>query len=347
MELPVRAAQTHSLMDLYAAGLNAWDQLIFNPPTAGEEPDDIFSFTKVLGAQSIGRIAAHMCFTAVKLDNNWSVAGASPSFYKEEEKECLFEYPSAISADGKIVTAESRKPITSSDQPQAIVQYSSLAAWKGNRSTYSWPCSSRIRRIASYNAGFVILHEDASVSILGDPRFADCLGRDVDESRYGHPVTGRTMANSTFSPAHVPNLVPDLNDLGEPVKKVAAGGYTVAALTEGGGLYIWGADPTGSHILHQVFPGLSGIPNYVEVDGDKDVQDIALGESHAIALTTDGCVYVVGDNTNGQLGLGKDLKDPVESWLRIDFKVPLEREIVGVEAGPRSSFIITAKANSE
>ncbi|KAL2680572.1 hypothetical protein Neosp_008174 [[Neocosmospora] mangrovei] len=163
---------------------------------------------------------------------------------------------------------------------------------------------------------------------MGDPRFGDCLGREVDES----------------SPADVPGLVSDLSDIGEPIKKVAAGGYTLAALTEGGGLYLWGMQSPGSQSRHQAFTDLSGIPNYVEVDGEKDVQDIALGESHAIALTTDGCVYVVGDNTNGQLGLRSDSKSPVDSWLKVPFNVPPGWDIVGVEAGPRSSFIVTAKA---
>lgn len=146
------------------------------------------------------------------------------------------------------------------------------------------------------------------------------------------------------SPADVPGLVSDLSDIGEPIKMVAAGGYTLAALTEGGGLYLWGMQSPGSQSRHQAFADLSGIPNYVEVDGEKDVQDIALGESHAIALTTDGCVYVVGDNTNGQLGLGSDSKSPVESWLKVPFNSPQGWNIVGVEAGPRSSFIVTAKA---
>lgn len=146
-----------------------------------------------------------------------------------------------------------------------------------------------------------------------------------------------------YSPADIPGLVSDLSDIGEPIKKVAAGGYTLAALTEGGGLYLWGMQSPGSQSRHQAFADLSGIPNYVEVDGEKDVQDIALGESHAIALTTDGCVYVVGDNTNGQLGLGNGSKSPVESWLKVSFNRPSGWDIVGVEAGPRSSFIVTAK----
>lgn len=133
----------------------------------------------------------------------------------------------------------------------------------------------------------------------------------------------------------------DLSVLGDPIKKVAAGGYNVAALTQGGALYVWGAQPTKSQGRHQVFPDINGTPNYIEVDGDKDVTDIALGESHAIALTSDGCVYVIGANTNGQLGLGRN-REAVDSWTKLDFELDIDREVVGVEAGPRSSFLMTS-----
>lgn len=146
------------------------------------------------------------------------------------------------------------------------------------------------------------------------------------------------------SPAHVPSIIEDLSGLGEPVKKIAAGGYTVAALTDSGGVYVWGMKPPGSQSRRNAFTELNSIPNYIEVDGEKDVQDIAIGDSHAIASTTDGCIYVVGDNTNGQIGLHKGEKDFIESWHKIDFIPHPGWEVVAVEAGPRSSFIVTAKA---
>ncbi|KAM5350474.1 hypothetical protein ACJ41O_006979 [Fusarium nematophilum] len=328
MDLPVRSALTDDEMELYAAGFNAWNQLSFNAATEEEEPDDIFSFIKILGGQSVGRVAAQMSYTAVRRDNDWVLAGFSPDglLGAETSETCFFSLPSAISAEGAVLTVRASESQDSSSQ--TIIRYPSLHAWTSNTKAHSWACKSPVRQVAAYNTGFAILHQDASVSTFGDARFADCLGRNADDA----------------SPADEPGLVSDLSDLGEPVKKVAAGGYAVAALTEGGGLYLWGAQSTGSQGGHQAFGDLSGIPNYVEVDGDKDVQDVALGESHAIALTADGCLYVVGDNTNGQLGLDKDFKGPVESWLKIDFQVPQGWETVGVEAGPRSSFIVTAKS---
>ncbi|RSL97675.1 hypothetical protein CEP52_010756 [Fusarium oligoseptatum] len=326
MDLPVRGAHAGDGMELYATGFNAWNQLTFDPSAAKDEPDDIFSFTKILGTQRLDRVVSQMCYTAVQREGTWSLAGLSPGTLVKADQRSLFDHPSAISADGRVLTVEGL-----GTPYQAIVEYPALAAWGATRSTHSWPSESGVRQIAAYDGGFVILHEDSSVSTLGDPRFGDCLGREVDES----------------SPADVPGLVSDLGDIGEPIKKVAAGGYTLAALTDGGGLYLWGMQSPGSQSRHQAFTDLSEIPNYVEVDGEKDVQDIALGESHAIALTTDGCVYVVGDNTNGQLGLGNDSKSLVESWAKVPFNTPTDWNIVSVEAGPRSSFIVTAKAKAK
>ncbi|KAJ3507577.1 hypothetical protein NM208_g15940 [Fusarium decemcellulare] len=320
-------------MQLHAAGLNAWNQLNFEPSPIDDEPDDIFSFANVLEAQQIGRIGAQISYTAVHRNKTWCLAGASPDglLGVGSTTGSLLDRPSAISAGGKVLTVAQREEQDTLESSQAIVEYPHLAAWKANESTHCWPSKSKVRQIAAYDAGFIILHEDGSVSTSGDPRFVDCLGREANE----------------FNSPNVPSTVPDLNDLGEPIKKVAAGGYTVAALTQGGGLYLWGAESTGSHSRHRTFSDLSGIPNYVEVDGDKDVEDIAVGESHAIALTTDGSIYVVGDNTNGQLGMGRDFKGPAESWVHLAFNPPPGCKIVGVEAGPRSSFVITAKTNQK
>lgn len=149
-----------------------------------------------------------------------------------------------------------------------------------------------------------------------------------------------------YSPAEVPNGIEDLNDLGESIKKISAGGYTLGALTDSGGLYLWGMKPPGSQSRHTTFTDLGSIPSYVEVDGDKDVQDFAIGESHAIVLTTDGCIYVIGDNTNGQIGLGKSLKES-SLWSKTYFMLPPDEEVVAVEAGPRASFIVTVKSESK
>ncbi|KAM5523161.1 hypothetical protein FOXYSP1_13504 [Fusarium oxysporum f. sp. phaseoli] len=317
MDLPVRTPSSDQTMVLYATGFNAWSQLTFDPSPADEEPDDVFTFTKVLAARFVGLIASEMSYTAVQQDTSWAIAGSSPDqlLHREDNQVFLFDSPSAISGDGKVLAVQDSD---CSPSNQVIVQYPSLAAWKASKSTDSWPCKASVRQITAYDAGFIIFLEDETVLSCGH-------------------------SDRVISPANEPGIIQDLSDLGEPIKKIAAAGYTAAALTESGGLYLWGMAAPGSQSQHNVFQDISELPNYFEVDGDKDVQDIGIGESHAIALTTDGCIYVIGNNTNGQIGLGKDAQDPVSSWSKVDFTPPEGWAIVAVEAGPRSSFIVTKK----
>jgi regulator of chromosome condensation len=320
MQLPILPSSSNEATGLYVTGFNAWNQLNFESSPSDQEPDDLFTFTKVLACKAIRHIVPKMCYTAVQQNNTWVFAGSYPGklLYREANA-CLFDSPNAESGDGKVLTV----------QGSDIAQYTSLAAWNADKCIETWPCKSLVRQIAAYDTGFVILLDNGTVLSCGDPRFRDCLGREVDES----------------CPANVPNAVEDLNDLGESIKKVSAGGYTIGALTESGGMYLWGMRPPGSQRRHTAFTDLDPLPSYVEVDGDKDVQDFAIGESHAIALTTDGCIYVIGDNINGQVGLGKSAKESA-LWSKINFILSPGEEVVAVEAGPRASFIVTAKTQS-
>ena len=76
------------------------------------------------------------------------------------------------------------------------------------------------------------------------------------------------------------------------------------------------------------------------IDEDKDIADIAIGEAHMLALTTEGDVYVIGDNSNGQLGVQGMAS--TNTWTRVDLRdvVGEGKYITGVSAGPRSSFLI-------
>lgn len=116
----------------------------------------------------------------------------------------------------------------------------------------------------------------------------------------------------------------------------------VTALTTSGGLYVWGMGSVGDQNQSRAIPDICGIPNYVEVDGDADIEDVAVGTSHAIVLTGDARIFVIGDNRNGQLGLGMDDAACVQSWTRLHSSSSDLHHPVGVAAGPRSSFVITS-----
>ena len=137
------------------------------------------------------------------------------------------------------------------------------------------------------------------------------------------------------------NRVHWLDDLPTgPVTKIAAGGYTLAALTEGGDLYCWGGRP-GQKAL---FDDLSNVPIPIDLGIDADVKDIALGDHHIIVLTTDGKVLARGCNKNGQLGLGDSISSAdrwVDDWKLVETVLDGGHgDIVGVAAGARTSFIL-------
>lgn len=138
----------------------------------------------------------------------------------------------------------------------------------------------------------------------------------------------------------------DLCGLDGPIRHVAAGSYTAVALTQHGSAYVWGMHSVGTQHIQGPFPTLSATPNYIEIDGGKDVRDVALGDSHAIALTTDGFVYVLGENSNGQLGLGRTFKGlRTTDWRKVAcVAVDKGTTAVAVAAGPRASFILTSRS---
>lgn len=147
----------------------------------------------------------------------------------------------------------------------------------------------------------------------------------------------------TFSPADVPNPITDLDVLNDPVKHVAASGYTVLALTESGSIYAWGRVISGAHRLTHSFPDLSACPNYIQVCDDEDIADVAIGTGHAIALSTSGHVFVIGSNSNGQLGINNQATAQATQWTIADVNVSTGYTITAIAAGPRSSFIIASK----
>ncbi|PHH90282.1 hypothetical protein CDD83_4083 [Cordyceps sp. RAO-2017] len=312
-------------MVLFAAGFNAYGQLTFDPGLVTDEPDDLFSFTKIFGAHRIERPMARLSYTQVLHDGQMSLAGVGP----EDERiwEALETF--AVAANGEILAVQDGLALSPEDAAQAekrLVKYASLRALKAGETQRSWPLAGAVKTIAAFDAGFVILYRDGGVATLGDARYEDCLGREA----------------TAESPADEPGAVLDLADLGEPIMQVSAAGYTLAALTESGAVYLWGRPPHGTHRRRQALLTLNRVPNYVEIDGGKDVQDVAVGDSHVIALTTDGSIFVLGDNTNGQLGLGKNGIGEVQSWTKAPFHLPDGHEAVAVAAGPRSSFILTA-----
>lgn len=173
-------------------------------------------------------------------------------------------------------------------------------------------------QVVAYDTGFAALSADGSVYTWGDERYAACLGRDV----------------SGASPADKPGLVVALQGLPTGrIAKLAAGGYMLAAVTTGNDLYLWGGHPVRKTVPTEV----TDEPTPIVVE-EEDIVDVAIGQSHLLVLTTQGRVYVIGENRNGQLGLASIAT--VDTWTPIDLNLQQGSRAVALAAGPRASFIM-------
>ncbi|MCL2519175.1 MAG: hypothetical protein FWF15_11485, partial [Oscillospiraceae bacterium] len=91
------------------------------------------------------------------------------------------------------------------------------------------------------------------------------------------------------------------------VKAISAGGSFTLALKNDGTVWAWGENESGElgngsyeTKYDQSIFGQTNEPTQVSVV--HDVVEIAAGGSHAMAVTSDGTIWVWGGNDEGQLG---------------------------------------------
>ncbi|KAI1097703.1 RCC1/BLIP-II [Jackrogersella minutella] len=295
-------------MELLATGFNAWRQLQFdNENNITAEPDDLASFQTVLKHDFIRNLYAPLSCTFVKTASGIRQAGFIDG-YIESLKDKLISSTAAIAGNGLIAEYDGR---------DTVCQYPSRLA-AGVCEQQKFPGMGKIVQLVAYETGFVALSNEGRVWTWGDERYSACLGRSV----------------TTSSPAEMPGLAEELDDLPTgKINKISAAGYLILALTEGHDLYAWGGHPGRRALLKE----LSSSPMPIVVE-ESDIIDCGVGESHIIVLSSEYDVFVIGDNTNGQLGL--PVKE-VTSWTKVPLHLGIEHVVCGVEAGQRSSFILT------
>ena len=88
----------------------------------------------------------------------------------------------------------------------------------------------------------------------------------------------------------------------ETVASVACGGKHCAAVTHDGKVYTWGTGFCGQ--LGHGNGESKAAPTLVEGLAGVAVKEVSCGETHNVALSADGSVYVWGLDVEGQLGLG-------------------------------------------
>ena len=120
---------------------------------------------------------------------------------------------------------------------------------------------------------------------------------------------GRPISGDDTQPATKPGTVEALGGL--RIGKIAAGGWMCAALSEDGALYVWGTTSPGSKAKINALKANDGgdvalvdIPNS-DSDEPLDVLDVGVGDDHIAVIVEGNRLFVVGENTNGQLGSGQ------------------------------------------
>jgi alpha-tubulin suppressor-like RCC1 family protein len=114
-----------------------------------------------------------------------------------------------------------------------------------------------------------------------------------------------TKTNRTYPvQVHGPGNVSYLTD----VKAIACGAWHSLALKNDGTIWAWGDGLNGQLGVHT--NGDHTVPYQVHGPGDvsylTDVEDIAGGYRHSLAVKSDGTVYAWGEGGHGQLGLNSD-----------------------------------------
>ncbi|KAJ3489321.1 hypothetical protein NLG97_g6023 [Lecanicillium saksenae] len=269
-------------------------------------PSDVPKFTKIASGTTIEKPVSRLVYTLIKIDGEYLKAGHPP-----DKSLVVNAYSMAVRANEDSLRADTRR------------QAASVLKKGGQSETHQ--VDGIIAQIAAFDTGFIILYENGRIATMGDPRFPAPLGRMPTKQQ---PAEKFEM---------LPEFAPE-----DPVKHITACGYAAAALTELGSVYIWGRNLPSRPTEH-FFPGLSTWANYVSIADSKEIEDFALGETHAIALTCDGEIYVIGNNENGQLGMpGSEV---LHTWTKVEFSPPDDYLITGVAAGPHTSFIIVSERN--
>ena len=130
---------------------------------------------------------------------------------------------------------------------------------------------------------------------------------------------------------------------GEVVPDVRTSNNYTITLKSDGTVWTFGSNTNGELGLGDNL--YKNAPKQVELLKEKIVEQISVGNNHAIVLTQDGEVYTWGLNTNGQLGIGNTKNSNIPQKVEIPESaelVPVVKEsIVKVIANKNISYAIT------
>lgn len=190
-----------------------------------------------------------------------------------------------------------------------------------------------VQRLVAGAASFCLLTKSGEVYTWGDGR---------------RNALGRSRKHDGSSNSHLPSLVTALQ--GIKIEKICHGGGMFGAVSVDGAAYLWGLSmPPESRLVST----LASMPADEDValitlnangDDEPDIVDMDIGNGHAAVVTKAGHLYVVGSDSNGQLGLMRyhslEDEDQSESFVVDWTRVTLHETVRAVICGPKSTAIL-------
>ena len=143
---------------------------------------------------------------------------------------------------------------------------------------------------------------------------------DGDAGQLGH-----ADGQDRFAPHRVPGL--------DGVRHLAAGGDFSLALRADGTVWAWGTDRHGALGDGEASRALPHVPT--AITGHTELQALAAGHDHVLALRRDGTVLAWGGNHHGQLG------DGTREARRAPVPVPGLKDVTAIAAGAEFSMALT------
>lgn len=236
----------------------------------------------------------------------------------------------AIAGNGRVALTFKQAPNARLTHIAEFTSFDTFRKWHENPSDAdNYPSAhhmlpGRPKQLLANGANFILLTEDGDVYTWGDPRFR---------------TLARPISGTDATPADKPGQVEALGGLKIASIQCAQGvGWLASALSEDGALYLWGSCMPGEdgviQCLREAGPGEVALVDILpEHEGAEplDIVSAGVGRNHVAVVTSDGQLFVVGDNNSGQLGLGQQ-ESFVEEWSRVAALPSIERVVAGPQA---------------
>ncbi|XP_013397514.1 probable E3 ubiquitin-protein ligase HERC4 isoform X1 [Lingula anatina] len=124
------------------------------------------------------------------------------------------------------------------------------------------------------------------------------------------------------------------------VRLIACGAYHNIAVTDSKQVYSWGQNSHGQLGRGEADKNFNRVPRLLKgFSASSCVIQVACGDKHTVILTRDGSIFVCGDHSHGQLGMGNLPQGRLDCPVKL--KCMLGLPIGQIAAGGHHSFALT------